>query len=309
MKYEIISDYTIKDLGVIEEDVYDLEIEDDHNFFGNDILLHNSIFLNFDEVIQKRYKENYDETPMEEKRDFVKKISKDLVDPIIKDYYENLTDSLNCPDNTLDMEMEAISDKSLFVAKKKYVMNLIHNDGYDIDSGSELKIRGMEIIRTSTPKVIREELKKATNIILYSENNDDLINFVKDFKKKFYKMPFEDIAFPRGVKFSDYVFGGKGVPIHVRSSFVFNNALKKYGLNQIEPIRNADKIKFCYIKEPNVFHSNVIGCLEKMPPSLSEKFLIDYETQFEKTCISPLKLMIESMGWTTEQSTSMSDLW
>ena len=42
IKYIKTSDFVIEDLGIMEEDVYDLEIENSHNFFANDILLHNS---------------------------------------------------------------------------------------------------------------------------------------------------------------------------------------------------------------------------------------------------------------------------
>ncbi len=40
-----LEEFEVEDLGIIEEWVYDIEVEDNHNFFANNILVHNSAYI------------------------------------------------------------------------------------------------------------------------------------------------------------------------------------------------------------------------------------------------------------------------
>ena len=257
-----------------------------------------SLFISTEKVLNKRFK---DEVSLEEKRDFVKKFNNKALMPLVVEYYQKLTDRLNCYKNTFEMDFEVISDKTIFIAKKKYVMNLVYKDGYDLEKSS-LKKKGLEIVRTSTPKVVRGKLEELVKLILKTENNEDCLNFIDEFKKEFIKLPFIEIAFPRGVKgLKKYKNAKKSVPIHVRASLTYNKALKKLKLKKYQEIQEGEKIKFSYIKVPNHFGENVIACLNKMPDEIFNNIEIDYDLQFFKTFLKPVQIIFDVLEWQSKR--------
>ena len=266
-----------------------------------------SLFIGFLSILEKRFGEY---ATSEQKREFIQKFFYKILDPIIKGYYETMTDSLNAYKNTFEMGFEAISDKTIFTSKKKYMMNLVHDDGYDVDltGDTPLKTKGVEIVRTSTPRAVRDFLKEMVKIIFKTNNNDECLEFLDKFRRKFNKMEFHEIAFPRGINgLSKYGISSKGVPIHVRAAHVYNDAIKHMKLINYAPIQEGEKIKFAYIKTPNYFGHNIIACSNKMPLEILEKLEIDYELQFEKAVLSPVQLIFDVLKWETEEVASLAD--
>lgn len=81
------------------------------------------------------------------------------------------------------------------------------------------------------------------------------------------------------------------------------NLLKKY-----EAIQNGSRIKFCYLKVPNHIKENVIAFPnDYLPDELNLDRYIDYDLQFEKTFIEPLKLILDSIGWSVEEQATLED--
>jgi len=197
---------------------------------------------------------------------------------------------------TIGMEPECIADTTIFVAKKKYIMNKIWDEGEFLIEKPKRKIRGVEIVRSSTPKVVREKLREAVDLIFSTRSNEQVIDLIESFKSEFYKMSIEEIAFPRSVsiKDKDYL---KGVPIGIQATKAFNTFIAKKKLVQYQPIADGDKIKFCYIMEPNIAVSHVIGFLNKCPIEVKNEFRIDYKTQYEKAFLNPLNLILNAIGW------------
>jgi len=266
-----------------------------------------SIFIDVSNILKDRFKEKYDKISMKEKREFSIAIYKKVIDKIIKEFYQNYTSTLNFPQNTFNMDFEVISDKTLFIGKKRYIMNLVFDDGdFYTEDNTKLKIKGVEINRTNTPMVVREKLKEIVKLIINTQDNDLCLKIVNNFRKEFFKMIFEKISKPTGVKgIDEYTLGQKSIPIHVRASKIYNKALKDLNLNTLTPIMSGDKIHFCYIKEPNIFNSNVIACSEELPKEISNKIQIDYETQFEKVFMSPVKIMFKALNWQTEKRVNL----
>jgi DNA polymerase elongation subunit (family B) len=201
------------------------------------------------------------------------------------------------------MEHECLAPVSILVEKKKYVMAQIYKEGTWYLDKPKMKIKGIEVVRSSTPKVARDKLKRMLELIFETDDNDTLIAFAESFRKEFFKLPFEMVASPRGVsKLDKYNFQSKSIPIQVRASMVFNKALKAYNLqDKYQTITNGSKIKFCYLKVPNWLGSNIIGVVNKLPPELIDKFEIDYTLQFEKAFINPLKKIFSSLNWYFEK--------
>lgn len=266
-----------------------------------------SCFFTYNEVIKKRFPNG---STMEENRDFIKTFNKKAIVPTIKTFYEDMCKSLNLRKNTFDMDFEIIADAAILVAKKRYVMNKVHEEGYDYtkEDGVQLKITGIDIVRSNTPMIVRDKLKELVELMLTSANNDNCIDFIDVFKKQFFKMSIDRVARPTGVNgVKKYKLGEKSVPINVRAALIYNKALRDYKLKHLPPIGEGEKIKYCYVKEPNIHGSNVIGFIGEMPEELMKTFEVDYELQFEKTVIGPIKHMFDAVKWSTEQNTNLSE--
>jgi DNA polymerase elongation subunit (family B) len=206
------------------------------------------------------------------------------------------------------MEAELIADKALFTGKKRYAMRKVWDEGDNIIHKPKMKIRGFEIVRNSTPHWVREKLRECITVIFETESNEKLLDFIEECREEFKHIGFAKQAFPRGVNFKRYTMDSSGLPIAVRAAFKFNEAIKTLKLDgKYQPIGDGSKIRFAYIKTPNVLHSNVIGCITKMPPELSELFEVDVPLQFQKAFIEPIKGITEAIEWTHERKNDLSE--
>lgn len=233
------------------------------------------------------------------------KISNTMIEPFLVKQFDHLAQYANAFQQKLHMKRECIGDTAVWVAKKRYIMNVWNEEGVQYTK-PKTKITGIEAVRSSTPAVCRDNIKKALKIILNGDNAD-LIKFVDQFRSEFEQMPFEDVAFPRGVHSlnqykSNLGIYRKGTPIHVRGSLVYNDMVKKYNLENIyQPIYEGDKIKFCYMIKPNPSHENVFAVQSMLPKQFKLDQFIDYQTQFEKAFMDPIKNITNVIGWELEK--------
>ena len=169
---------------------------------------------------------------------------------------------------------------------------------------------GIEAVKSSTPAPCRKAIKDALKVMM-SGTEDEMIDFIDQFRKKFRSLPPEEISFPRTV--SDVVkYKGrnaiyeKGTPIHARGALLFNHYVRKNKLTQkYSLINNGEKIKFCYLKRPNPIQENVISFIQQFPEELNLDKYIDYDLQFEKSFLEPLKIILDSIGWQAERTVNL----
>ena len=146
-----------------------------------------------------------------------------------------------------------------------------------------------------------------------NKSEPDVWAFIENAWNEFKKLPIEEIAFPRGVqnvtKYSNAAsIYNKGTPIHVRGSLLYNNLLYKYNIDKKYPvITNGEKVKFCYLKVPNVINENVISFVNVLPKEFELEPYIDYEIQFNKSFIEPLGVILNKIGWTTEPVSTLDN--
>jgi DNA polymerase elongation subunit (family B) len=170
---------------------------------------------------------------------------------------------------------------------------------------------GLEMVKSSTPAVIRDKLRESLQVILAGDQKD-LHTYVMDFRKEFDKLPIQEIAFPRGVNGLKQYAGSpiytKGTPIHVRGSLLFNHHCKRLGIDKkYQPIRDGDKIKFVYARTPNPFNEDVIAFPQVLPKEFKMEAYIDYDKMFEKVFLDALQIVIEPLGWKTQEESSLED--
>ena len=265
-----------------------------------------SIYLKLGPLVDKVHK---DKTDTNKIIAFMDRVCEDKIQPSIDESYKNLADYVHAFAQKMQMKREALADKGIWTAKKRYILNVYNNEGVAYNE-PHMKVMGLEMVKSSTPSAIREKMKKSIKIMMQGTEND-IHEFIADFKVNFKKLPVEDISFPRGLNgLKDYadsvIMYKKGTPIHVKGAILYNHYLVKMGLDKKYPkIQEGEKVKFTYIKQPNPFKDMVISYPGRLPVEFGLQEYIDYDLQFDKAFIEPIKVVLDCMGWSTEKQNSL----
>jgi DNA polymerase elongation subunit (family B) len=265
-----------------------------------------SIYLTLEELIERVCADK----DTAGKIKYMDKICEDVFQPFIDTGYQELADYMNAYAQKMQMKREVLADKGIWTAKKRYVLNVHNSEGVQY-AKPKVKVMGLEMVKSSTPAVIRDKLKDSIDVILKGDEKD-LHHYVQEFRKEFDQMPVEDIAFPRGVNGMKQYAGSpiyaKGTPIHVRGALLYNHHCKRFGIDKkYQPIRDGDKIKFVYVKTPNPLQEDVIAFSQHLPKELGLEAYIDYDKQFEKVFLDALQIVIDPLGWKTQEESSLED--
>ena len=242
---------------------------------------------------------------------FMDKVCEDKIQPYIDKSYQELADYVHAYDQKMQMKREALANKAIWTAKKRYIMNVYNNEGVQY-AEPDLKVMGLEMVKSSTPAPIREKMEETIKLMM-NGTEEDVQKFVANFKEEFKKFSPEEISFPRGIrgikKYSDSVtLYTKGTPIHVKGAIIYNNALKQKGLDKKYPLINdGEKIKFSYLKTPNPFKESVISFPVTLPKEFDLQKYIDYDMQFEKAFVEPIKVVLDCMNWNIEKQSTLED--
>jgi len=242
---------------------------------------------------------------------FLDKICSEHFEKLLTNAYDDMAKVTNAYTNRMEMGREVIADRGIWMAKKRYILNVHNNEGVQY-AEPKLKMMGIEAIKSSTPEVVRDKFKEIFRVIIEGTESDTQ-QFISDFRTEFSNLPPENISFPRGVselkKWEDNKsIYKKGTPIHVRGALCYNDAIKSNGLDRrYELIQPGEKIKFCYLKTPNLLKENVISYPLNLPKELGLHKHIDYDLMFSKTFLDPLLPILDAVGWDPEPVSSLDD--
>jgi DNA polymerase elongation subunit (family B) len=265
-----------------------------------------SIYLTMETLVEKVCAGKTDE----QKIKFMDKICEDVFQPFIDDGYQELAQYMNAYAQKMQMKREVLADKAIWTAKKRYILNVHNSEGVQY-AKPKLKVMGLEMVKSSTPAVIRDKLKDSIKVILEGDQSK-LHDYIEKFRQEFKSLAVEDIAFPRGVNGMNTYKGSpiytKGTPIHVRGSLLFNHHCKRMGLEKkYQAIKDGDKIKFVYVRKPNPFQEDVIAFPQELPKEFNLHSYVDYDLQFEKVFLDAMQTVIEPLGWKTIHQSSIED--
>ena len=289
-----MNDYLNKLLSTTEED-YVIASDTD------------SIYLNLGPIVDKFLgHKSSDKTAVVQLLD---KICQDKLEPYIDTCYQNLATYVSAYDQKMQMKRENIADRGIWTAKKRYILNVWNSEGVAY-AEPKLKVMGIESVKSSTPAPCRKMLKDAFQILM-TGTEDDMIAFIDKSREEFKQLPQEQGSLPRSA--SDVVkYKGsseiyvKGTPIHIRGALLFNHYIKEKKLtNKYSLIQNGEKIKFCYLKKPNIIHENIISFIQDFPRELNLDKYVDYDLQFEKSFVEPLKAILDAIGWNVEKTVNL----
>ena len=266
-----------------------------------------SIYLNLGPLVEAVYEGR--EKTNEGVVGFLNKVCETQFEPFIESAYEELARYVNAYDQKMFMKRENIADRGIWTAKKRYILNVWDSEGVRYEE-PKLKMMGIEAVKSSTPAPCRTMIKDALKLMM-NGTEDEVIDFIDKCRKEFKTLPPEDIAFPRTAsdvrKYSaSSSIYAKGTPIHIRGALLFNHYVKQKKLtNKYSLIGNGEKVKFLYLKKPNIIQENVVSFIQDFPTELGLDKYIDYDLQFEKSFVEPLKAILDAIGWNVEKTVNL----
>lgn len=271
-----------------------------------------SVYLRLGELVKRVYGANgVVQASVLKIIDFMDRVCERDIKPVIDESFQELADYTHAYQQKMQMKREALADKGIWTAKKRYILNVYNNEGVAYKE-PYIKVIGLEVVKSSTPSVIRVKMKQIIKLMMQG-TEVDIHNFIKTFRDEFRKLPSEDISFPRGVnglgKYEDALTIYKsGTPIHVKGAILYNNFLKNNNLDKKYPlIQEGEKLKFTYLKKQNHFKETVISFPTRLPKEFGLDDFIDYDMQFEKAFVEPIRTILDCIGWTTEKVSTLDD--
>ena len=253
---------------------------------------------------------NFADRSKEQKLNVISKLCHEKLSPFIDQEYDKLANYMGCIENIMDMELEIIADRAFWKAKKNYIMNCLDIEGWRPEE-PKLKVKGGTFISSSIPEILKDAMNRTCEIIVQTPKSDlkeTLVDHINDSFKAFEKCPPEDVCVNKSVKGLDKYSDereiyGKGTPMHVRGSLLYNHYIKKDDLDkEYEEIKNGDKIKYTYMKMPNPLFENIISFKDKFPEKVISKDYIDHNLQFETYYEKTVTDVMEILGMTKEDS-------
>ena len=273
-----------------------------------------SIYLNLGPLVDKVYGTGQEKSvsPNIDKQkviDFMDRVCEDKIQPFIDESYQELATYVNAYSQKMQMKREVLADKAIWTAKKRYILNVYNSEGVQY-AEPKLKISGIEAIKSSTPAACRDKIKEALKIII-NGTESEMQDYIENFRQEFKTLPAEEISFPRTVNgLKEYgdskLIYKKGTPIHVRGALIYNHTIEQMKIGRtVQKIQEGEKIKFIYLKEPNSLQTDVISFLNRLPKEFDIDKYIDYNLQFEKSFIDPLKIILDCINWKPEKINSL----
>ena len=249
---------------------------------------------------------------------FVNEIAEEVQD-YLNNFYDILSERiLNVPKDKhrLEIKKEYVAKAGLWIAKKRYAQWIISDNGVPVD---KLDVKGLDVKRSSFPKAFQECMGTVLIDILKGKTEEEISDYVLDFKKKMINRPIDEVAKNSAVKnLSKYMPKGKrqlfttmkGTPAHVKAAISYNDCLKHFDAPfKYEPMKNGDKVKWVYLKNNPLGLDGLAFTGYNDPPEI-ENFIstyIDHNKIFERELKGKLQDFFDAIGWSdvvSEQRTA-----
>jgi hypothetical protein len=325
LDFEIVRPVKIEKLPIINDYVYDIEVKDTHVFFANNILVHNT-----DSSYFKTYTDNTDDAIL---------IANKVAEVVNSSYQEFMQNTFLCQpgfDNLVKCAREVVSDRGIFVEKKRYMLHLVDLDGKQVD---KCKVMGLDTKKTTLPTAVSKKLDGFLERFLKGETWEDVSKSIVTYKDELKNSKLIlDIGLPKGVKnVEDYTIRlqteldfntdendeyaakpkqqGKKLtlPGHVAASILYNQMLTLYNDKVSMPIMSGMKIKVFNLKvKYGRFTSIALPTdAEFVPDWFLENFIVDKNLHIEKLVDNPLQNILKAIDKTppTKASLAFSDEW
>lgn len=268
-----------------------------------------SVYLNLELLVKHQYPTGGDTTEI---INWLDKFCSKVLEPVIERGYQKLCDYVNGFSQKMKMKRESLADKGIWTAKKRYVLNVYNNEGVAYAT-PQLKVTGIEAVKSSTPIGCQHAIKDVLRLMMAGDELE-FHRYISEFRAKFRSLPFKEMASPRSVNglksfASATTIYKSATPINVKGALYYNHYLKHLDLeDKYEQIYDGDKIKYSYLRTPNPFNgATVIACPDDLPVEFKLQPYLDYDKQFEKAFLGPVRIIAEAIGWNTEKRSTIED--
>lgn len=273
------------------EYVYDIEVEGTHTFFANDILVHNT-------------DSTYFETWARDKEEAIR-IADAVANKVNNSFPEFMRETFLCNegfDEIIKCGREVVSDRGIFVDKKRYILHLVDLDGWACD---KLKVMGLDTKKTTLPKPIATKLNGFVEALLKGQEWDDVAQNIVDYKDEVETTTnIMSIGLPKGIRgLEEYTTAYKldkttRLPGHVAAAIHYNLALQEFGDQESIPITSGMKIKVFYLKQvKGRFKSIAVPTdIEVVPQWFLDNYEINRNAHVERLVDNPLKNIFKAIN-------------
>jgi DNA polymerase elongation subunit (family B) len=149
-----------------------------------------SIYVNFAPLIQEVF--GTTDISASEGEKFLDQICSTKIEKVIQDGYEELARNMGAYRNAMVMKREKITDRAIFVAKKRYILNVLNSEGVHYET-PKIAVTGLESVRSSTPEICREKMKQLFGVIM-NKTEIETQKFISDFRSEFRNLGLEEIG-------------------------------------------------------------------------------------------------------------------
>ena len=227
----------------------------------------------------------------------------------LNEYYTEMAEQFFfCNSHRFYIKGESVATTGIWIAKKRYAMNVVYDLESNMDVDNKMKVKGLDVVRSSFPPAFRDFMKGMMKDVLNKVTKADIDSKVLTFRDQLNTMEYLDVARNTAVKnISEYDTGTKklgdfkkGTPAHVKAALSYNSLLTHFGIdNRYESIEDGAKIKWVYLAQ-NPYNLEAVAVKGyNDPPQIIElvKAYIDYKALFENELQKKLEDFYSALKW------------
>ena len=227
----------------------------------------------------------------------------------LNEYYDLMAkDLFFCNNHRLHIKGESVAETAVWIAKKRYAMNVVYDLESNLDVSHKIKIKGLDVVRSTFPPAFRDFMNVFMKDVLNKVTKPELDQKVLEFRAHLDAMDYIEVARNTAVKnISEYDTGSyrlgdfkKGTPAHVKAALSYNAMLRHLELHNLyESIEDGAKIKWVYLTQ-NPYNLDAVAVKGyNDPPQIIEfvKTYIDYNALYENDMQKKLQDFYSALKW------------
>jgi len=227
-----------------------------------------------------------------------------VAEEVNKSFPKYMLTGFNCPSaygKLIAAGREAVGSKGLFITKKRYAMKIYDLEGETVD---KIKAMGLDLKRSDTPAYIQDFLSDILDKVLTGSEEEEVMDFIADFRLEFKKMPGWEKGSPRRVnKLTEYHSREKrkgkiNMPGHVRAAINWNTLKKVYNDKYSMDIIDGQKCIVCKLRDNPMGYTSIAYPTDELRIPDWFKELPFADDQMEATLINKkLDNLIGVLDW------------
>ena len=241
------------------------------------------------------------------------RLDNEIIQPEIDNTINEIYKELNVKNKGLEFGTETIAKKAVYLVKKHYLGHIVWDEGkFHLDEDNpELKIKGLEGVKSSTSLYFQEKLADFYKIAMLG-TQDDAIKLIDSVKNEYSTLDVEDMGKPIKIRElakwipqnpDDGIYI-KGTHENAKAALIYNHWLHKLGItHDYSEIKEGDAVNLIKLREPNLIRERVIAIPNGIIP---KEFMlhnaINLEEQVQKYYIKPVTNILNMLGWTLTET-------